>query len=93
MTSFETETKEIRDLYEAAYYLMVGAKIDDVHTHKIPTKKWAKKFYLQQWVIKMSEIPTTAIEAWKNHTATGSLREFAAARLRLKKHVFKMLGY
>lgn len=91
--TYETTSKKFTNSYEAAYYLMCGAKIVEVTVKKLSYHQSKKRGLRYQWVFRMDNIPTNCISDWSNHKAVGSLREFAEARIKVKQKVKQLLKY
>lgn len=90
---YETTSKKITNSYEAAYYFMCGAEVVAVSTRRLPPKKLGKHGFNNQWIITMENIPAQCIRDWRDAMATGSLRQFADARLKLKRKIKELIKY
>jgi len=86
-------TKITDDSYEAAYYLMCGARFVSVKSRSVPVQKIKKMFIRHHWTIELNEVPVWASQKWKDYEAFGSLRDFVSARVRLKKKILEKLKY
>ena len=78
-----------KDIYEAAYYLMYGAKLLDYEKKLLPPDKRKKKGISKLWIIELSNVPNFIYETWNSGYAYGNIREYAKMRMMLKKFMVR----
>lgn len=86
-----SKTNEIKDIYEATYYSMLGATFVSARERTICWNKFSKKGYKKEWLITMAGVTHSATMDWKTYKAKGNLREFSNARVNLKRKIKKYL--
>lgn len=79
------KTKTTKDSYEAAYYLMYGARVVKVAHKLLSTQQIKKKNFNQQYIITLENVPKWAIMGWNSGITYGPIHEFKKARIKLKK--------
>lgn len=79
----------IDDTYEAAYYIISGARLVSVDGRE-PTpqeKKRRKVKYI--WLFELEGVPEWAVTKWRTHEAVGNIRDFRNVRMKLKAKAHK----
>ena len=75
--------RKVNNTYEATYYIMDGAKIDQIEYRK------TKSGY-HNWIFHLSNVNSNCVEKWRLGTAKVNVRKFQDERLRLKKIASKI---
>lgn len=83
--------KKTANTYEAAYYLVNGAYLAGVVERKIALNKIDKYGYRFDWKMTMGNVPQRAIQDWRLGKASVNVRQYEAARRKLKKKIRKHL--
>jgi len=81
-------TKTI-DLYEAAWYKIKGGTLKEVHFGKASENDRVKKGFIEKWLMTW-EVEPQYVKYWREHRPMGNIREYANARLSLKRKIYKM---
>ncbi len=81
LSSTIEKTHEIstEDTYEAAYYVLHGARLDHI--------KWINSY---QYVLFMINVDAKAIKQWSDDSASVNPKRYAEARKNLKKRIKKV---
>lgn len=79
--------RSTKSTYEATYYLMMGAKLERVRSTPVPSNKIGRKGFHDQWTITLRDIPTEAVIAFQEQTATVNVAEFEYTRINLKREI------
>lgn len=77
--------------YEAAFYLMFGAIVDNVRISRLNNAQAHKKMFRNMWIIELSNVPEDKVREWGFGTATANIRDYESARKKLKKLIIKRL--
>lgn len=86
----KTRTIKVDDIYEAAYYALNGAKVEDYFFRKIPENKIKKAGHTKHWYFIMKEVDVENIRAWKEYKAVVNVRDYVSSRLNLKETMQKL---
>lgn len=84
--SLKKETIEVKDTYEAAFYLCVGGKLVDLRKRKLAENKIDKFGFRERWYITLSDVPSCMIDKFRNGTAHVNVADLKRERLRVKKY-------
>ena len=84
----------VKSTYEAAYYIVLGARIDKIVFRKNPEnvhlRRRKKGLRLGiMYIFTMSSVPEEAVKEWHEGSAMVNAKEFMYARLKIKKIVEK----
>jgi hypothetical protein len=86
------EDLEVRDTYEAAFYLLNGARLKSFRQEAVPGSKLLNRLFHYQWILTLADVPEEISEIWKSRTATANIIDLARARKRIKRFVFDNRG-
>ncbi len=84
-TTLKKETIEVKDTYEAAFYMAVGGKLEHFRKRKLPENKIDKFGFRERWYMTISGVPSTIIDRYRDGTAYGNIADLKRERLRIKK--------
>ncbi len=77
------------DLYEASWYRIKGGVLKEVHFGKATRRETHKSGFIEKWTMTM-EVEEQFVRYWKEYRAIVNAREFANARLSLKRKIYKL---
>lgn len=83
--------REVKDTYEAAYYLTKGAELESVRTRTLSVNRAERKGYKQQWIMQLKDVPVNSVGEWQSGKASTNVQELESARIRLKRWVKRSL--
>jgi hypothetical protein len=83
--------REVKDTYEAAYYLTKGAEIESVRTLTLSANRADRKGYKQQWIMQIKDVPVNSVGEWQSGKASSNVQELESARIRLKRWIKRSL--
>jgi hypothetical protein len=92
LTMKKSKTLRIKDINEASYYALFGAKMVSVERHRLATKKSHKVGFEDQWIVTMSDVIPWLAESWKQGVSYGNITEFVNVRTKLKGKIKRELG-
>lgn len=84
-------TLKTTNIYEAAFYLLYGAAIEDVEARKAQEVIVKKKGTKTICVFTISRVPSWAVEMWRNGDVYGNITEYINARNKVKKYMYRKL--
>lgn len=79
--------KTVGNTYEAAYYLIGGARISEVRFRKLPMN--SKEMFSTRWIFEMEDIPNSYIDKWRMGQAVADVKQIEAQRKKIKKLVMR----
>jgi hypothetical protein len=80
------------DTYEAAFYMVHGARITGVSQGKLPDHRRKQFLSSHNWMIFLENVEDMDIVNYHNNTAVVNVREFEYCRRKLKRIVSKTLS-
>ncbi len=77
------------DVYRASFYLMNGCRVTEVNFRKVAPNKIKKLGYRVVYIITFDHVDPDLRYLWSGGLAEGNLREYADARIKLKRLIRK----
>lgn len=77
------------DTNEAAFYMLCGAKLQEIVFGKVQSNKWSKRGYTTAYKLTMSDVKIRHVRQWKDRRAVANVREYVDSRTRLKDKIHK----
>jgi hypothetical protein len=76
---------EIRDTYEAAYYMLNGARL--IRARRLPVSAAHREKYLSawRWILTLENVPPDFQTRWRQRQAFANIRELAQVRMKIKR--------
>ena len=84
-------TRETKNTYEAAYYLISGGEIEKVRARNLPQRIAGKKGFPKQWIVTIKNVPMYAVNLFQSGKAVASVDVLDNTRRRLKREIKRAL--
>lgn len=78
-------TQKCKNLYQAAYFMTMGATIADTEIRTVAANQIKKKGHRLQWYVTLYDVPYEAIMAWKEKRAIANVADIEIMRFKLKR--------
>ena len=84
-------TREMKNTFEATYYLIMGGEFESVRERLLPQKVAGKRGFPRQWIIKIKNVPMYAINLYQSGKAVASIDVIENTRRKLKREIKRSL--
>ena len=76
---------EVRDTYEAAYYMLNGARL--IKARRLPVSAARREKYLSawRWILTLENVRPDFQTRWYQRQAFANIRELASVRMKIKR--------